>query len=191
MIVPVPAHVGYPLLGALVFGESAGLPLPGETALILAGGLAAAGRLSLPAVIAVGAAAAITGDNLGYLLGRRGGRAFLLRDGLGSSHRRQAVARAESFFSRFGFVAVFVGRWIAGVRIVTALVAGAARMPWRRFAVANVATSIAWAATIATVARAAGPTGSLLIAAGALVLAGLGIAGQRVRRRRVHAVPQA
>ena len=73
----VPSHLGYPVLFALIFGESAGVPLPGETALLTAGVLAGAGRLSLPLVIAVAVAAAVSGDTLGYWLGRRGGRAVL------------------------------------------------------------------------------------------------------------------
>src|SRR3954451_21489947 len=77
----VPDHVGYPALAAIVFAECAGLPIPGETALIVAAGLAAAGQLSLPAVILVAAAAAACGDTLGYWIGRRGGRPLLLRDG--------------------------------------------------------------------------------------------------------------
>jgi hypothetical protein len=75
MFLPVPSQIGYIALAGLILGESAGLPLPGETALITAGGLVAAGRLALPIVILVGALAAIVGDTIGYWLGRRGGRA--------------------------------------------------------------------------------------------------------------------
>jgi undecaprenyl-diphosphatase len=95
MIFGVPPQIGYSLLGVLVFGESAGLPIPGETALLVAAGLAAAGHLQLAFVIEIAAAAAIAGDTLGYWLGRRGGRAFLLRDGLGARHRRRASARGR------------------------------------------------------------------------------------------------
>src|SRR3954453_3348280 len=136
-MLPLPDQLGYPALAALVFGESAGLPIPGETALIIAGGLAAAGHLSLGPVIGVGAAGAVLGDNLGYWLGRRGGRNLLLRDGHGARHRRAAVARADGFFARYGSGAVFAGRWIVGVRYLAALMAGATRMPYRRFLVAN------------------------------------------------------
>ena len=176
MILPVPSQLGYAALGGLILGESAGLPLPGETALITAGGLVAAGHLSLPLVIVVGALAAITGDTIGYWLGRRGGRALLLRDGLGATHRRHAVARADRFFARYGAATVFFGRWVPGVRIVAALTAGAARMPWPRFAVANAAGAFAWAATIATLAVLAGPTGSLFLAAGGLALGAITVA---------------
>src|SRR5262249_53527306 len=72
VLIEVPTSLGYPLLFALVGAESAGALVPGETALIVAAALAADGNLSLPVVIAVAASAAIAGDNLGYLLGRRG-----------------------------------------------------------------------------------------------------------------------
>jgi membrane protein DedA with SNARE-associated domain len=170
MLLPVPSQIGYTALGALILGESAGLPLPGETALITAGGLVAAGHLSLPLVILVAGLAAIVGDTIGYWLGRRGGRALLVRDGLGATHRRHAVRRADWFFARYGMATVFFGRWIPGVRIVAAVMAGAARMPWPRFAAANAAGAFAWAATVATLAVLVGPTGSVLLAAGGLGL---------------------
>src|SRR3954469_20954820 len=137
MFLPVPAHLGYPVLGVLVFAESSGLPVPGETALLTAGGLVASGQLALPVVILVAALAAIVGDTIGYWLGRRGGRAFLLRDGLLATHRPHAGHRADRFFDRYGAATVFCGRWVPGVRVVAALMAGATNMPWKRFAVAN------------------------------------------------------
>ncbi|MEA2306259.1 MAG: hypothetical protein QOH43_3539 [Solirubrobacteraceae bacterium] len=170
MFLPVPSQIGYVALGALILGESAGLPLPGETALITAGGLVAAGHLALPIVIVVAALAAITGDTIGYWLGRRGGRALLLRDGLGATHRRHAVRRADRFFARYGLATVFFGRWVPGVRVVAALMAGASRMPWPRFAMANATGAFAWAATVASLAVLVGPTGSVLLAAGGLAL---------------------
>lgn len=170
MVIPVPGNIGYPVLAGLVFGESAGLPIPGETALIAAGGLAATGHLALPLVIATAVAAAITGDTLGYLLGRRKGRAFLMRDGFLADHRRHAVRRADRFFARYGTATVFAGRFIPGVRVVAALMAGATGMPWRRFAIANATGAVVWATTVATLAMVAGPTGSALIAAAGLTL---------------------
>ena len=94
MLVSIPAHLGYGALFGFVFAESAGVPLPGETALVAAGLLAGSGQLALPAVIAVGTVAAVLGDNLGYWFGRRGGRALLLRDGRFARHRRKAVEKA-------------------------------------------------------------------------------------------------
>lgn len=189
MLLPVPANLGYPALGVLVLGESAGLPLPGETAVLTAGGLAAAGHLALPLVVLVAAGAAIAGDTVGYWLGRRGGRAFLLRDGFLATHRRHAVVRADRFFERYGIAAVFLGRWVPGVRVVAALMAGAARMPWRRFAVANAVGAFAWAGTVASLAAALGPTGSVILAATGLALGAVGLAAgwwrHRHARRRV------
>jgi membrane protein DedA with SNARE-associated domain len=187
MLVPVPPQIGYPALAALILGESAGLPLPGETALITAGGLAAGGHLALPLVILVAATAAIVGDTIGYWLGRRGGRRFLLRPGLGATHRRHAVERADRFFARYGVATVFFGRWVPGVRVVAALMAGATRMPWPRFAIANAAGAFAWAATIASLAMLAGPTGSLMLAAGGLTLGAVLLLVGWSRHRRTAA----
>src|SRR5689334_10744279 len=91
----VPAQIGYPALFALVFAESAGVPVPGETAVLTAGVLAGAGRLALPLVIAVVIVAAVTGDTLGYWLGRRGGRAVLARSGPLATLRRHALEEGE------------------------------------------------------------------------------------------------
>lgn len=89
MVIPIPAHLGYGVLFGFVFAESAGLPLPGETALVAAGLLSGTGKLALPGVIVAGTLAAVLGDNLGYWLGRRSGRAFLLRDGRFARQRRK------------------------------------------------------------------------------------------------------
>jgi undecaprenyl-diphosphatase len=190
MFLPVPANLGYVALAGLILGESAGLPLPGETALITAGGLVAAGHLSLPVVILIGALAAIVGDTIGYWLGRRGGRALLLRDGFGATHRRHAVERADRFFARYGAATVFFGRWVPGVRIVAAVMAGASRMPWPRFAVANAAGAFAWAGTVATLAALAGPTGAALMAVGGLALGGAtALAAWWAHRRSLRRAP--
>ncbi|MDX6689809.1 MAG: hypothetical protein QOG15_1266 [Solirubrobacteraceae bacterium] len=191
MFLPVPSQIGYAGLAGLILGESAGLPLPGETALITAGGLVAAGHLSLPIVIAVAAVAAVVGDTIGYWVGRRGGRALLLRDGFGATHRRHAVQRADRFFARYGAATVFFGRWVPGVRIVAAVTAGAARMPWPRFAVANALGAFAWAATIATLAVLAGPVGSVFLAAGGLALGAVTFAfAWRAHRRMLKPIEQ-
>jgi membrane protein DedA with SNARE-associated domain len=176
MLLPVPAHLGYPVLAVLIFGESAGLPLPGETALLTAGGLAAAGSLALPLVILVAATAAIAGDTVGYWLGRRGGRAFLLRDGFLAEHRRDAVMRADRFFDRYGTATVFCGRWVPGIRVIAAVMAGATQMSWKRFVIANALGAFAWAGTVATLASVLGPTGSLLLAAAGLSLGAIAAA---------------
>ena len=180
----VPAQLGYPVLFALVFGESAGVPLPGETALLTAGVLAGAGHLSLPLVIAVAIAAAVSGDTLGYWLGRRGGRAVLRHRGPFATFRAHALERGERFFDRHGAKTVFLGRFVPGVRVVAAVLAGASAMPWPRFAIYNLAGAFVWAATVASLASLLGPTvaAALWVAAlGAAVVAGF-VALLRARR---------
>jgi membrane protein DedA with SNARE-associated domain len=184
VIVSVSPSLGLPALAALVFGESAGLPIPGETALIVAGGLAAAGHLSLPIVILVAAVAATTGDMVGYWIGRRGGRRLLLRDGRFSAHRRSAVARAERYFDRYGVLTVFFARFIPGVRVVGALSAGATEMRWRSFAIANMLGCVTWAATVATFAYVAGPDGTIVLIALGLSLGAIGFIAAAVNARR-------
>jgi undecaprenyl-diphosphatase len=188
VIFGVPSHIGYGALCALIFAESAGVPAPGESALITAGLLAGAGHLALPAVIAVGAVAAMLGDNLGYLIGRRGGRAVLLRDGRLASHRRKAVHRADEFFARHGAKTVFFGRWVAGVRIVVAVLAGASAMPWRTFVLYNALGAVAWSATVAGAAALLGPVVAAIIYGTGLAVAGAalvaGVVRARWRRRR-------
>jgi undecaprenyl-diphosphatase len=189
----VPTQIGYAALGGFVFAESAGLPVPGETALIAAGLLAGAGHLALPAVIGVAALAAMLGDNLGYVLGRRGGRAFLLREGRFANHRRRAVEVGDGFFARHGAKTVFFGRWISGVRIVAAVMAGASEMRWRTFAIYNAAGALAWAATVAGIAAYAGPVGAAIVYGAGLALAGGGalVVGIRAWLRRRRAALQA
>jgi membrane protein DedA with SNARE-associated domain len=185
-LINVPAGIGYPLLFVLVGAESAGALVPGETGLIVAAALASQGRLSLPLVIAVAAAGAIIGDNIGYVIGRRGLRRLLDRPGRTSASRRRLLASGESFFLRHGRAAVFFGRWLPGLRVFASWLAGANRMHWRRFVLWNALGGIAWATTVGTVAYLLGQTagGSL----GAIGFAGLAIAAvvfavNRIRNR--------
>ena len=157
--------VGYPALFLLVMAESSGIPLPGETALITAAILASQGKLQIALVIPVAALAAIIGDNLGYLISRRFGRALLERPGPFERRRRQVLKIGGPFFERHGPKAVFFGRWIVGLRTWASWLAGANRMPWRSFAIWNAAGGISWAATIGLVAYLVGNTATSAIAA--------------------------
>ena len=180
----VPSQIGYPVLFALIFGESAGVPLPGETALITAGVLAGVGHLSLPLVIVVAIAAAVAGDTLGYWLGRRGGRPVLKHRGPLAAFRAVALERGERFFERHGAKTVFLGRFVPGVRVAAAVLAGASAMPWPRFAVYNLSGAFVWAATVASLASLVGPSvaaGLWIAALGAVVAAGL-VSVLRTRR---------
>ncbi len=169
MLLAPPADLGYFALFGLLFVESSGLPVPGETALLAAGVLAGAGHLSLWTVIVVAVGAAILGDNLGFAIGRRGGRRLLLRPGRMAAWRWRSLARAERFFARHGHRAVFLARWVPVARYLTPLTAGAAVMPWRRFLAYNFAGALAWCASLALLAAVAGP-------AAAASVSGLGLA---------------
>lgn len=134
--------------------ESAGVPIPGETALITAAVFAATGqhRFSIVWVIVVAAAGAIVGDNVGYTLGRIGGRRLVERIG----PLRKALPRGEKFFKRHGGKTVFFGRFIAFLRITAAWLAGITKMHWAVFFAWNAAGGIAWAAGVGLVAYYAG-----------------------------------
>ena len=175
--------LGYLLLALLVGGESAGAPLPGETALITAAVLASQGKLDLPAVVATAAAAAIVGDNFGYLLGRQGARRLLTRPGRFERARRRFLQRGEAFFERHGSKTVFFGRWLPFLRVTAALLAGAHRMRWPTFLAWNALGGIAWALSVGiagyvlgeaafAVLHTAGLVVFALVAAAALVFFG-------------------
>jgi undecaprenyl-diphosphatase len=186
-LIDVPAGIGYPLLFALVAAESAGALVPGETSLIVAAALAGRGQLSLPLVIVVAASAAIVGDNAGYLIGRGGLRRIAERPGRWAARRRVLLERGQVFFARRGSAAVFFGRWLPGLRVVTSWLAGANRMPWPRFLVWNALGGIAWATTIGSIAYVLGRSASGSLSAIGFV--GIGVAAlvylvTHLRRRR-------
>jgi membrane protein DedA with SNARE-associated domain len=103
-------------------------------------------------VILVGASAAILGDNLGYLVGRRGGRPLLLRYGQILHVKDRQIAILDSFFARHGPKTVFFGRWVIFLRVWAALFAGASRMHWRQFFFWNALGGLAWATTMSSLA---------------------------------------
>lgn len=176
----------YVALAALVGGESAGLPIPGETSLLAAAVLAAEGRLELPLVVGIAAAAAIVGDNVGYLIGRRGGRRLLTRDGRWEQGRRRLLTGTEAFFDRHGAKAVFLARWAPGVRVTGAWFAGAARMRWPRFVLWNALGGIAWATSVGLAGYLFGKTASAIVGAAGvalLVLLAAIVAAAVIRRR--------
>jgi membrane protein DedA with SNARE-associated domain len=143
---------GMLLLFAVVAAESAGVPLPGETALIAAAILAARGHYSIVEVIAVAAAAAIIGDNVGYWVGRTGGRALLERWGPIRRYSERALPPGERFFKKHGGKTVFIGRFVSVLRVTAAWLAGITHMPWWRFFLWNAAGGIIWATGVSLLA---------------------------------------
>jgi membrane protein DedA with SNARE-associated domain len=146
------ADYGYPIILLAILGESAGIPLPGETVLLAAGVAAQRGAMSLPLVWALAAGAAILGDNLGFWVGHWGGRPLLVRYGRLLRVREKHLQMLDLYYARHGAKTVFFGRWVAFLRIWAALFAGAARMPWRRFLMFNALGGIAWAISMSTLA---------------------------------------
>lgn len=146
------SHVGYPLLFLLVMAESSGVPVPGETSLIAAAVLASQGELEIAAVIPLAAAAAIVGDNIGYQIGRRGGRWLLKRPGRFHRQRLQVLETGEPFFERHGSKAVFFGRFLLGLRVWASWLAGATHMRWRSFLAWNALGGICWATGVGLIA---------------------------------------
>ena len=178
-------HHGLPLLFAAVAIESFGAPVPGETALIAFGVLAAQGHYSIEIVIAVAAVAAIVGDNLGFwLIGRRGGRALIARYAWVERRTRNVLPRAEALIARYGGRAVFFGRFVSVLRETIAWVAGLAGMSWPRFLFWNALGGIVWAAAVGLLAYFGGKAladavsryglfaGASLVAAVVLIAAG-------------------
>ncbi|CAL9612539.1 DedA family protein [Streptomyces sp. enrichment culture] len=144
----VPAVTVYAMVGLVIALESLGIPLPGEIILVSSALLASQHGDIDPVVLgACAVAGAITGDSIGYAVGRRGGRPLLARLGarfprhFGEGH----IATAERSFQRWGVWAVFFGRFVALLRIFAGPLAGVLRMPYGRFLTANVLGGILWA----------------------------------------------
>ncbi|MGH2899026.1 MAG: DedA family protein, partial [Solirubrobacteraceae bacterium] len=143
---------GLPLLFLVVMIESFGVPLPGETALILFGVLASQGHYNIAEVIAVAAAAAIVGDNLGYwIIGRWGGRRLFERWQWLKRYSERVLPRAEILMEKHGGKTVFFGRFVTVLRYTAAWLAGLGRMHWARFLFWNAAGGICWATLVGLV----------------------------------------
>jgi membrane protein DedA with SNARE-associated domain len=148
---------GYWAVFLLVAGESLGIPLPGETAVILAAVYAGKSHQLNPwAIFGVASAAAIIGDNIGYWIGAKAGFPLARRYGpkIGVDERKLKVARYV--FDRHGWKVVFFGRFVSILRTYAAFLAGVDKMPWPRFLVANASGGILWAGIYTLVAYLVG-----------------------------------
>jgi membrane protein DedA with SNARE-associated domain len=142
-------HHGYWAVAVLLLLESAGLPLPGETVLLLASFLAySEHELQLPWIIVVGIVATTLGGELGFALGSRGGRPLIERYRHVFGIRAESVERGERLFDRYGPVTVFLARFMFGMRVLASLLAGALHMPWRKFVLFNFLGAAVWVAAI-------------------------------------------
>jgi membrane protein DedA with SNARE-associated domain len=147
-LIDIPANVGYAAVFGLIAIETMGIPVPGETALIAAALLAHEGQMDIFGLVAVAAAAAILGDNVGFFIGRHGGRQLLLHPGPLLAQRRRVIEVGEPFFERHGAKAVFLGRWVSGLRIASAWLAGINGMSWAVFLPWNALGGILWTAVV-------------------------------------------
>ncbi|ROP55286.1 DedA family protein [Streptomyces sp. PanSC9] len=155
-LAPLLGHYGYWAVGAVVLVEDFGVPAPGETILLAAGVYAGAGRLSIVAVAVIAFTAAVVGDNIGYLIGRSGGRAFVHRWGRYVFLTPKRFAAAEAFFGRHGGKIVTVARFIEGLRQANGIIAGTTGMRWRRFLAFNALGAALWVGLWATLAYLVG-----------------------------------
>src|SRR5215218_8168398 len=142
------SRYGYLIVLFGVMAESTGVPLPGETILLSAGILAQRGGLDVGDVIFFGILGAIVGDQIGYWVGREGGRPFILRYGRYVLITPERLERAEAFFARHGGKAVFMARFFSGFRVFGALVAGMSRMHWATFITYNALGGTVWATAV-------------------------------------------
>lgn len=183
---------GLILLFAVVALESAGVPLPGETALIAAAILAAEGHYSITWVIAIAAVAAILGDNGGYWVGRRWGRRLLERWSPLERWSERILPPSERFFRRHGAKTIFLGRFFSILRVTAAWLAGVGKMHWWRFFLWNAAGGVCWALLVGLASfyggRAAGDAidrYGLIAGVAILVLAIVAIGAVHIWKRRV------
>lgn len=146
------AQYGYWAVGAALLLENAGIPVPGETILLLASFMAYSEHdLSLPWIIVVGTIFATLGDNLGFALGFHGGRPLMARYQSLFRIQQSTLDKGERLFGRYGAATVFFARFIFGMRIVAGPMAGVLRMPWKKFAVFNFLGAAVWVSVISSV----------------------------------------
>jgi len=178
---------------AVFFGvmlENAGVPVPGETILLIAGYFASTGKFHLGLVMLIAATGAVLGDNIGFAIGHHFGRNVLLRIGRFFFLTPKRLAHMENYFERHGNKTILVARFITGLRVFAALLAGASKMPWRVFIVFNMAGAVLWSVVISTLGYLFGQSLPLLIKwvgrSGTILLISAIVVGIVVWRVRKH-----
>ncbi len=157
-------HYGYWAVAAMLLLENAGVPLPGETVLLLASFLAYTERdLQLGWIIVIGTVAATLGDNLGYALGLYGGRPLLERYRNIFRVSDSAMARGEGLFEQYGSVTILFARFVFGMRVIAGPLAGVLRMPWKKFVVFNLLGAALWVTVISLVGYSFGSRWRMLM----------------------------
>jgi membrane protein DedA with SNARE-associated domain len=159
---PLVRQFGLPGLFADVFLEALGLPLPGETLIIVASGLAGLGQLNIYAVALTVFAAAVAGDNVGYLIGRKLGRPLIVRHGSRFGVTQERLAKVEDLIQRRGPLLVASARFFVVLRQLNGIAAGTAGMHWLKFLVANAVGAALWVGFWTTLAYHFGKDASIL-----------------------------
>lgn len=198
-LISVFGRFGYLALFAGVFLENVGIPVPGETVLLAAGFLSKTHVLRLSFVIPCAIVAAILGDNLGYLIGRRGGKAFAARYGKYIGLTPSRLDNVDAYFHKHGPRTIFFARFVSGIRVVAAIFAGMSRIPWPTFLLYNASGAVVWATVIAVVGYIFGQSwhllerwvgGAGLFLAGAVACAVLFFVLRRYRTRIIGSVEE-
>jgi membrane protein DedA with SNARE-associated domain len=193
---PTLDQYGYLAVAGLVFIEDFGVPVPGETILILAAVYAGTGRLNILLVALLGFCGAVLGDNVGFAIGHFGGRRLVLRYGRYVFITPERLDRATDFFERHGGKIIIVARFIEGLRQANGIVAGITGMHWRRFLIFNAIGAALWVGVWTTLGYVSGSHIDTIYNAGVrystyllvlLVIVVIGYVARRlVRRRRAH-----
>lgn len=195
--IPALQHYGLPGLFVAVFLESLGLPMPGETMIIVFAAMAGAGQFSVVTVGVTAFAGAVLGDNVGYLIGRRAGRPWIVRHGSRFGIAEARMQKVEAIIARRGTLVVAVARFFPLLRQLNGLAAGVAGMHWVRFLVANVVGAGLWVTVWVALAYTFGSeahifpnlAGHLTLVAAAIVVVVLAAASAYLLRRRVGENP--
>lgn len=157
-------HYGYWAVAGALLLENAGLPVPGETVLLLASFLAFSEHtLRLAYIILIGTCAATLGDNFGYAIGQYGGRPLLERYQNIFRVSARVLERGERLFQRYGSVTILFARFVFGMRVIAGPLAGVLRMPWRQFLIFNLMGAALWVTVISTVGYLFGRHWDLLL----------------------------
>jgi membrane protein DedA with SNARE-associated domain len=155
-------HYGYWAVAGALLLENAGVPVPGETILLMASFLSYTEHdLHLGWIILVGTVAATLGDNLGFAIGHYGGSPVLKR--YQRFRSGAAVARGEKLFNRYGAATILFARFVFGMRIIAGPLAGMLRMPWKKFVVFNLLGAVLWVTVISCLGYTFGSRWNLLL----------------------------
>jgi membrane protein DedA with SNARE-associated domain len=182
-------HYGYLAVATFLFFEDFGVPLPGETMLIAASIYAGTGHLNVWAVGIVAFVAAVLGDNVGYVIGRKGGIRLVHRYGKYFLITPERLQKAHDFFEHRGGWVVTIARFVEGLRQLNGVIAGTVGMPWKRFLFFNMLGAALWVGTWTTLGYLAGNNVETIaryftLVAAATVVVAAGYITWRLRHRR-------